>query len=567
MTNTPSQDTPNLPIGTVIHDKWIVLEFVAKGGMGEVYRAHQVNLKRDVAIKVISREWLLSFQGDDEELDTALKRFRREVEAMASIRHPCVIQVYDHGLFTPPDGKEALEFIAMEFVPGATLRDTMTESGFDPEDESAGRWIRHTFLPLLEGVEAIHAGGIVHRDLKPENILMDGATPKISDFGLARSGKWQGLTHTMDMLGTLQYMSPEHMADVRRTTHLSDVYALGKILFEAMAGPEALRSLTFKQAGLPSPESPFFEEIHRIIASATAEAPEERTATVAELSSRLTGALSLTGSPATASPKKTVPALYRWAILCLVALLCAILVWHFSGPEPVNHLNGGTAGEPPGGQPLLAENNTTMFRISPPRPEEGAPAPFYMSETQVTNLQFIAFLNQQPRARVTVDGNRVMGDGRLWMLMKKQHLPPPPGTSDHQAPITFKKGQFVLVSGDSAACPVVNISGYAALAYAEFYNKALPTLDQWETAAAVPPADDATPESLPFPFPVLVFKPNTFGIRGVGTPVMTEWVLAEGDVAAEPVLARPAMHPKADGSDTFPDVGFRLVAPATPASD
>ncbi|VVS92788.1 bifunctional serine/threonine-protein kinase/formylglycine-generating enzyme family protein [Desulfoluna spongiiphila] len=572
MEHTPPPGTHNLPLGTVIHDKWIVLEFIAKGGMGEVYRAHQANLKRDVAIKVISQEWLHSFQGDDEERETALKRFRREVEAMASIRHPYVVQVYDHGIYTPPDGSDALEFIAMEFVPGATLRDTMPESGFDPEDDLAARWIRGTFLPLLEGVEAMHAGGIVHRDLKPENILMDGTKPKISDFGLARSGKWQGLTHTMDMLGTLQYMSPEHMADFRQTTHQSDVYALGKILFEAMAGPDALRPLTFKQARLSSPESPFFIALDRVIASTTAEAPEERPASVAHMSRQLTEALPLAGAPSTANAKKTRHPLYAWAILFLLSALCLILLWHFSGPDLDDQPDGipaemaGPSGEPPAGQPLLAENNTTMFRVTVPPPQNGGKtiAPFYMSETQVTNLQFISFLNQQPRARVTVTNNRVLGDGILWMVINQGSGHTPPGGVNHQAPIAYENGQFVLISGDSAACPVVNVSGHAARAYATFYDKTLPTRAQWDAAASGAPSnpEEPAPERFPFPFPVLVFEPNTFGLRGIDTSVMTEWILSERDPSETgPPLARPGMYPEATLQDTFPNVGFRLVTP------
>ena len=80
-----------LNVGDVLNNKWVVLEFIGKGGMGEVYRAHQTNLKRDVAIKVISREWLESLENGDEEAETITQRFRREVQSMAQIRHPNIL--------------------------------------------------------------------------------------------------------------------------------------------------------------------------------------------------------------------------------------------------------------------------------------------------------------------------------------------------------------------------------------------------------------------------------------------------------------------------------------------
>ena len=569
MTQEPSLYIPQLPLGTVIQDKWIVLEFVAKGGMGEVYRAHQTNLKRDVAIKIISHEWLESFQDDHEERESAVERFRREVEAMASVRHPYILQIYDNGFYVPADGSQPLEFIAMEFVPGSTLRDTMSESGFDPEDKLAAQWIELYFLPLLEGVEAMHTTGIIHRDLKPENVLLDGRKPKITDFGLARSGKWRAITQTMEILGTLQYMSPEHMADSRQTDHQSDIYSLGKILFEAMAGPEALRPLTFKQAALSSPESPFFAALGKIIASATAESPLERTGSVPEMIRQLKTAMPLSKKVA---PPQGGKQLYAWVIAFLLMALCGILLWHFSSRNKNDTATFQSifppiqSGDDPRAQSLLAENNTTMFRITAPgsQPKWVDAVPFFMAETQVTNIQFINFLNQQSRSRVTVTGNQVFGDGYLWMVISKESAHPTERVSSHKAPIAYKNGQFTLITADSAACPVVNVSGYAALAYAEFFGKSLPTHEQWDIAASAKPNRDnaVAVEKLPFPFPVLVFNPNTFGIRGINTPVMTEWIQPESAFSTRGIsLASTLTYPEATLGDTFPDVGFRMVTP------
>ena len=118
-----------LEIGTVLDEKWVILELLGKGGMGEVYRAHQLNLKRDVAIKIISDDFLQSFEGDDEEIEIIRSRFRREVKAMARIRHPNIVQIFDHGSTSIRKEEETvpLEYIVMEFIPGATLRFTMSE--------------------------------------------------------------------------------------------------------------------------------------------------------------------------------------------------------------------------------------------------------------------------------------------------------------------------------------------------------------------------------------------------------------------------------------------------------
>ncbi|RLB80181.1 MAG: serine/threonine protein kinase, partial [Deltaproteobacteria bacterium] len=217
----------SLQVGQVIDDKWVVLEFIARGGMGEVYRAHQLNLKRDVVIKVISSEWLETCVDNEEELETGLQRFRNEVQAMAQVRHPNIVQIYDYGSLQVRKADEAvqLEYIVMEYIPGNTLRATMSEEGFYPEEDLTADWLSNYFFPVLEGVQALHDLGIVHRDLKPENIFMDANTPKIADFGLARSCLLKSVTQSMDVKGTPPYMSPEHFFNFRMADQQADVYS------------------------------------------------------------------------------------------------------------------------------------------------------------------------------------------------------------------------------------------------------------------------------------------------------------------------------------------------------
>ena len=224
-----------LDIGTVLNEKWVILELIGKGGMGEVYRAHQLNLKRDVAIKIISQEFLESLTGDAEEVEITLGRFRREVQAMAQIRHANVLQIFDYGStsINKYGIDVSVEYIVMEYVPGATLRFTMPEEGFYPDQDLIKSWLVDYFLPVLDGVQAIHDLDIAHRDLKPENVLLDGESPKIADFGLARSTRMTPVTQSVDIKGTMPYMSPEHFLDFKKANQSADIYSLGKILFEA----------------------------------------------------------------------------------------------------------------------------------------------------------------------------------------------------------------------------------------------------------------------------------------------------------------------------------------------
>jgi len=141
--------------GNVLNNKWVILELIGKGAMGEIYLAHQLNLKRDVAIKVVSEELLKDFEDDPDEIETAFQRFKREVHAMARVRHPNVLQIFDYGsaVIQRETGDCPVEFIAMEYIPGDTLRFTMSEEGFYPEQELTRDWLEEYFLPLLDGID------------------------------------------------------------------------------------------------------------------------------------------------------------------------------------------------------------------------------------------------------------------------------------------------------------------------------------------------------------------------------------------------------------------------------
>ena len=181
MSKVPTEKKCFFSPGAILNEKWLILDLIGKGAMGEVYRAHQLILKRDVAIKIISKEWLQTAEEEGLETETIIQRFHREFQAMAKVRHPNVLQIYDYGACTTlKDEKEVdIEFIAMEYIPGATLRFTMSDEGFEPDEKLIKDWIIEYFMPVLDGVQALHTLGIVHRDLKPENILLDGTSPRL----------------------------------------------------------------------------------------------------------------------------------------------------------------------------------------------------------------------------------------------------------------------------------------------------------------------------------------------------------------------------------------------------
>ena len=121
--------------GTILNDKWMIMDLIGKGAMGEVYRAHQLNLQRDVAIKIISGEWLQTAEEEGLEKEPIIQRFHREFQAMAQVRHPNVLQIYDYGTCSIPKVEKEvdIEYIVMEYIPGATLRFTLSDEGFEPD--------------------------------------------------------------------------------------------------------------------------------------------------------------------------------------------------------------------------------------------------------------------------------------------------------------------------------------------------------------------------------------------------------------------------------------------------
>src|SRR5262245_31268089 len=202
-----------------------LLEEVARGGMGVVYKARQKGLNRVVALKMILSGRLAG--ADD------LQRFRTEAEAAARLQHPNIVQVHEVG---EVDGQH---FFSMEFIDGTSLAQRL-QNGPLP-GRTAARYLRQ----IARAVHHAHRHGILHRDLKPSNILLDvDDEPHITDFGLAkRLGGDSGQTRTGAVLGTPSYMSPEQAAGrSRELSPATDVYGLGAVLYECLTGRPPFRS-------------------------------------------------------------------------------------------------------------------------------------------------------------------------------------------------------------------------------------------------------------------------------------------------------------------------------------
>ncbi len=238
-----------------------IRELLGSGGMGEVYRAQDTRLKREVAVKVLPKHL-----GDDPE---AHARFEREAQSVAALSHPNILAIHDFGR------EDGVSFAVMELLEGETLRARM-----DGGQMGLAK-VLDIVRDIVRGLEAAHSRGIVHRDLKPENVfLTTGGLVKILDFGLAKnqplgvsddsetSAPTLGHSQPGAVMGTVGYMSPEqargHPVDQR-----TDLFSLGTVLYEMIAGerPFAGESSRHLFVGRKASQAPSRVGSTRVVAS------------------------------------------------------------------------------------------------------------------------------------------------------------------------------------------------------------------------------------------------------------------------------------------------------------
>jgi tRNA A-37 threonylcarbamoyl transferase component Bud32 len=213
----PMDTTLSAPIGQLLDGRYLVESQIARGGMATVYLARDVRLDRTVALKVAHPEL-----ARDQEF---VARFISEARAVARLSSPNVVGVFDQG------STGDLHYIAMEYVPGPTLRELLNARG-----RLAVREALDIIERVLAGLAAAHDAGIIHRDVKPENVLLgNGSSVKVADFGLARAAAGVSHTRTGLLIGTAAYLAPEQVAS-NSSDQRTDVYATGVMLFEILTG-------------------------------------------------------------------------------------------------------------------------------------------------------------------------------------------------------------------------------------------------------------------------------------------------------------------------------------------
>jgi eukaryotic-like serine/threonine-protein kinase len=270
MTSRPSGQ--DLAVGINL-GHYRIAEKIGAGGMGEVYRAHDEHLARDVAIKVLPAGTLSD--------PSARRHFRNEALALSKLNHPGIATIYDF------DTQDGVDFLVMEYIPGMTLSEKLAGRPLAEKEVLA------LGVQLAEALAAAHAEGVVHRDVKPGNLRVTGdGRLKVLDFGLAKlrlpvvpSAATESIDQTLAMTGTLPYMAPEQLlgeeADAR-----TDIHSAGAVLYEMATGQRPFGKLEraqlitaiLRQAPVPpaqlNPQVP--AELERLIGKCLEKDPENR---------------------------------------------------------------------------------------------------------------------------------------------------------------------------------------------------------------------------------------------------------------------------------------------------
>jgi len=214
-----------IEVGSVVGNRFEILQLLGEGGMGAVYKAHDRELEKDVALKLIRTELARNPE--------ILQRFKQEIILARQITHRNVIRIFDIGQ------ADAHKYITMEYLEGRDLRAVLREKRKLPPEEAA-----KIVLQICRALEAAHGEGVIHRDLKPQNIMLDAnGRAYVMDFGIARSAYLPGMTQTGALVGTPEYMSPEQ-AKGEKLDERSDLFSLGVILYELLTGSSPYHSDT-----------------------------------------------------------------------------------------------------------------------------------------------------------------------------------------------------------------------------------------------------------------------------------------------------------------------------------
>ena len=324
------------------------------GGMGEVYRACDERLGRDVAIKVLP-----AHVSDDLELR---QRFEREARTLATLSHPHICAVFDVGRQEPSTSSgQAIDYIVLELLEGETLADRIAKGPL-PLDQA----LRYG-VEIADALDKAHRKGVIHRDLKPANIMLTKGGAKLLDFGLAKHAAPaagvvgasmlpttpRGLTVQGTILGTFQYMAPEQLEGTEADAR-TDIFAFGAVLYEMLTGRKAFdgKSQASLISAIMSSEPPAVSSVQpvvppaldQIVRTCLAKDPDERWQTAADIERQLkflrdgrTHASSGVGMPPATAPRRfPMPALVAGIVgLVVGGVLAGAVLWSLTRPDPV----------------------------------------------------------------------------------------------------------------------------------------------------------------------------------------------------------------------------------------
>lgn len=336
--------------GTIIEERFQIVQLIGQGGMGAVYEAEQIGLERRVAIKLVHH----SLVKDGE----SISRFEREAMVLSNLEHKNLATFYCYGIW-----QKTIPYIAMEFLEGESLRHRIDRE-FENEEFSAPRL--HRLLSILiqvaEAIAFVHTNNILHRDLKPNNILITKeGVAKVVDFGLAKmlatdSSEFQKLTQTGMLVGTAQYLSPE-ICKGETPDQRADIYSFGCILYECITGqpphsadnPIGLMHKHVNEAVIaPSTltNSPIPEELDIIVSRALAKLPSDRYESMQAIKedlqktkeklTTLTGKLTIGGNQQGVQKKNKLALIAGIAILLAGALCIPVIL------DSLSHKNANT---------------------------------------------------------------------------------------------------------------------------------------------------------------------------------------------------------------------------------
>ena len=471
-------------LASALADRYVIERELGAGGMATVYLAQDVRHDRKVAVKVLRPELSAILGGE---------RFLAEIKTTANLQHPHILSLFDSG---EADG---LVYYVMPYVEGESLRDRLTREKQLPIEDAV-----RIATEVADALAYAHEHGVVHRDIKPENILLHGGHAMVADFGIAlaasRSDGGTRMTETGMSLGTPHYMAPEQAMGEREITPKADVYALGCVLYEMLAGEppftgptaqaiiarvmtEEPRSLTLQRKTVPS-------HVEAAVRTALEKLPADRYAGAAQFAEALEGraVVSDTRAATVAAPTGRGR---RWRGRFLwpagVALAVALAVWGW-----------------------------TLARRAPP-----------------VSWQYVSFgdsvaVNQiggGPALTIAPDGNTIVvrdnvQNGRLWLKRRGELAATPiPGTERANNPVFSPDGEWVAFVADGHL-KKVRISGGATMTLADSaaggYGGAA-WLDERSLVYVSPNLNELRRVSAAGGAPVTVLRDSSGG--GVGFPV------------------------------------------------